>query len=115
MAKVTAVKAGFGPRNHGTFRIEKFSMFEEDDLERYAELRNRANDASQGVKIEMMREYSRKTTTREGAGNDQVVTTTEEVILVVHYWEKTPERTKGDSDEEVTEAKQDWSSERSLG
>lgn len=115
MAKVTPLKAGFGPKNHGHFRIEKFSMLEEDELDNYAALRNRANDASEGVKIEMMREYSRKTTTREGAGADQVSTTTEEIILVVHYWENPPKRTKGDSDEELTEAKKDWSSTRQLG
>jgi hypothetical protein len=115
MAKVTPLKAGFGPRNLGTFKIEKFSMFEEDELEKYADLRNRANDASQGVKIEMMREYERKVTTREGAGNDLVVTTTEEIILVVHYWEKTPKRNKGDSNDELQEAKKDWSDERTVG
>ena len=114
-AKATALKAGFGPRNLGDFHIEKFSMFEDDDLERYADLRNRANDASKGIKIEMMREYSRKTTHREGQGNDQNVTTTEEIILVVHYWEKTPKRIKGDSDDEVKEASKEWSGERSLG
>jgi hypothetical protein len=112
MAKVTQVKASFGNRNLGTFHAEKFSMFEEVDLERYAELRNRANDASNGIKIEMMREYSRKTTVREGQGEDQIVTTSEEVILVVQYWENKPERKEGDSDEELTEAKRDWSTER---
>lgn len=114
-AKATPMKAGFGPTNFGTFRAEKFSMFEEDELEQYADLRNRASDASQGIKIEMMREYSRKTSTREGAGVDQVVTTTEEIILVVHYWEKPPKRKKGDSTDEITEAKKDWSTERKAG
>ena len=104
MAGATPLKAPFGKKNHGTFRVEKFSMFEEDDLERYAELRNRANDASSGIVIEMMREYSRKTTDREGQGNDQRVTTTEEIILVVQYWEKTPRRKKGDNDAEIKEA-----------
>ena len=104
MAKVTQVKAGFGPRNHGVFRVEKFSMFEDDDLIRYAELRNRANDASTGVKIEMMREYSRKTTHKEGGGNDQVIVTTEEVILVVQYWENSPKSVKGEKDEGIQNA-----------
>ena len=115
MAKVTPLKAASGPRNLGEFRIEKFSMFDEDDLEKYAELRNRANDASQGIKIEMMREYERKSTTSEGAGAEQVRTTTEEIILVVHYWEKISKKTKGDNNEEIASAKQGWSSERSLG
>ena len=112
MAKVTQVKAPFGSRNLGTFHAEKFSMFEDDDLERYAALRNRANDAANGIKIEMMREYSRKTTVREGQGEDQIVTTSEEIILVVQYWENKPKRKQGDSDEELTEAKKDWSAER---
>lgn len=115
MAKATPLKAGFGPMNHGTFKVEKFSMFDEEDLQQYADLRNRANDASSGIKIEMMREYERKTTTREGQGPDLVATTTEEIILVVHYWEKTPKLKKGDSNDEIKEASKDWSSERSVG
>ena len=115
MAKVTEMKAGFGPKNLGMFQIKKFSMFEEDDLERYAELRNRANDASQGVKIEMMREYTRKFSTVDGSGENQIVTTSEEIILVVHYWEKKPKRTKGDSDDELKEAETDWAGARQLG
>jgi len=115
MASATPIRASFGNSDHGVFHAEKFSMFEDEDLERYADLRNRANDASNGIKIEMMREYSRKTTTREGSGQDQVVTTSEEIVLVVHYWAKEPQRTKGDSDEELQEAKKDWSGERSAG
>jgi len=112
-AKATPLRAAFGPQNHGQFRVQKFSMFEEDDLERYAEFRNRANQAANGIKMELMREYSRKTTVVEGSGEEQVRTTSEEIVLVVQYWEKTPERQKGDNDEELTEAKKDWSTERS--
>jgi len=115
MAKVTEVKFGSSNSNLGNFRIEKFSMFEDADLERYADLRNRANDASSGIKIEMMREYERKNTVREGTGQDLVVTTSEEVILVVQYWEKAPKRAKGDNKDEIFEAQKDWSSERSAG
>jgi hypothetical protein len=115
MGKATPLKAGFGPHNHGDFKIEKFSMFDDEDLAKYAVLRNRSNDASQGVKIEMMREYERKTTTREGAGADQTSTTLEEIILVVHYWEKKTKVKKGDNNDEVKEASKDWSNERSVG
>lgn len=113
-AKATPMRASFGNQNLGDFHAEKFSMFEDDDLEKYSELRNRANDASNGIKIEMMREYSRKTTTVEGAGEGQVTISSEEIVLVVQYWEKAPKRLKGDNDE-LAEAKKDWSTERSAG
>jgi hypothetical protein len=115
MAKVTIVKAGFGNKNLGTFHAVKFNMFDAEDLAKYAELRDRANDASSGIKFEMIREYSRKTTVREGQGEDLVATTTEDIILVVQYWEKKPKRNKGDNDAELSEAKKDWSDERKVG
>ena len=103
MAGATPIKASFGPNNLGTFRAKKFNLFEEDELDAYSELRNRANNASAGVKIEMMREYARKTTTHEGEGATSVTTTTEEIFLLVQYWEKPPKRKKGASDEENKE------------
>jgi hypothetical protein len=113
MGKATPLKAPFGAKNHGKFHIEKFNMFHEDDLEKYAELRNRANDTANGIKIEMMREYTRRTTTVDGQGETQVTTSSEEIILVVQYWEKAPKRAKGDNDEELKEATKEWSTERS--
>jgi hypothetical protein len=111
LAQATPLKVPYGTEDYGTFKAEKFNMFDTEELAVYSELRNRANDASSGIKIEMMREYTRKETTRDGDSS----TTTEEIILVVQYWEKTPKRNKGDSDEEVKEASKDWSSERSVG
>ena len=105
MAKVTPLRAGNSGKDFGEFKIEKFSMFDTEELEQYAELRNRASDQSNGIKIELMREYSRKTTTVEGSGESQVVTTTEEIILVVHYWEKPAARKKGDTDEDLEQEK----------
>lgn len=115
MAGATPLKASFGPNNLGTFKAEKFNIFDETEMEAYSELRNRANDASAGVKIEMMREYARKTTTHEGEGSTSVTTTTEEIFLFVQYWEKPPKRQKGASDEENKEASKDWNGKRSLG
>lgn len=112
MAKVSEVKVEGSGRNLGEFRVEKFNLFEAEDMERYAELRTKANDASSGVKLEMVREYSRKTTTCEGTGEEQITTHTEEVFLVVHYWTKKPTRDKGDSDDEISEARRDLSIER---
>ena len=109
--QATPLKVPFGTEDYGTFHAEKFNMFEDADLEKYSRLRNRANDASSGIKIEMMREYTRKETTREGDSS----TTTEDIILVVQYWEKTPKRKNGDNDAEVKEASRDWSKERSVG
>ena len=111
MAQATPLKVPYGTADYGTFHAEKFNMFEPEELLLYADLRNRANDASSGIKIEMMREYTRKETTRDGDSS----TTTEEIILVVQYWEKTPKRNKGDNDAEVKEASKDWSNERSVG
>jgi hypothetical protein len=115
MAGATPLKASFGPNDLGKFKAEKFNLFEEADLELYSALRNKANDASAGVKIEMMREYARKTTTHDGDGESAVTTTTEEIILLVQYWEKPPKRKKGASDEEHKEASQDLDGKRSLG
>lgn len=105
MAKVTALKAGLPGKNFGEFKVERFSMFEDDDLSKYADLRNRAADESLGIKIELMREYSRKTTTIEGSGEAQIVRTTEEIIMVVHYWQKKIAREKGDTDEDLQQEK----------
>jgi hypothetical protein len=105
MAKVTPLRAGISGKDFGEFHIEKFSMFEEDELEDYAALRNKAADAANGIKVELMREYSRKSTTVQGSGESQVVTTTEEIILVVHYWQKPPARHKGDTDEDLQNEK----------
>ena len=115
MAGATPLKVPFGSSNLGTFKAEKFNMFEPEGLEAYAELRNRANDASTGVTIEQIREYSRKTTTREGEGEGSVATTTEEIFLMVQYWEKSPKREKGDSDDEIKEAQQDFAGTQALG
>lgn len=107
----TPLKASFGTKDLGTFHAKKFNMFEDDDLENFSELRNLANDASNGIKIEMMREYTRKETTHEGDSSR----TTEDIILVVHYWEKAQKRNKGDSDVEIKEASKDISSHGALG
>jgi len=115
MASATPVKASFGPNNLGTFKAKKFNLFEDADLELYSDLRNKANDASAGVKIEMMREYARKTTTHEGEGATSTTTTTEEIFLLVQYWEKPPKREKGASDDELKEAKQDFAGTKALG
>lgn len=113
-AKATPVPFNTGTKNHGDFRCKKFNIFNDVDMQEYADLRTRANDASAGIQIEQIREYSRKETIREGAGESLSVTTIEDIYLVVHYWEKKPKRTKGDSDEEV-EPKKVWSSERKVG
>lgn len=115
MAKATPVRVGFGTKDLGKFCIEKFNLFDDDQLLLLAEFRNRANERTNGIKIELMREYSRKTTTREGSGDDQVVTTTEEIYLVVHYWQKPPKRDKGDTNEKVSTSKDDWVGDRAAG
>ena len=101
MATVTPLKVGVGTQNLGTFKVRSFNLFDEDDLEEYAALRNQANDASSGVKIEMMREYTRKKTTKEGSGEDQVVKSWEDIILVVQYWEKAPSRANGETSDDI--------------
>lgn len=105
MAKVTPLRAGISGKDFGEFKVEKFSMFDDAELAEYAALRNRAADQANGIKIELMREYTRKTTTIEGSGESQVVTTTEEIILVVHYWEKPAARKKGETDEDLEQEK----------
>lgn len=114
-AKATAVPFGGNSKNLGTFHSKKFNIFEEDQMELYAELRTQANDASSGITIEQIREYSRKTTTHEGQGPEAIATSVEDIYLVVQYWEKKPKRKTGDSEDETTEAKRSWSKERSVG
>ena len=109
--KATPLSATFGKKDLGTFHAEKFNLMEDEGLEAYAKLRNRANDASEGVTIEMMREYTRKSTTREGEGNKAIMTTTEDIFLLVNYWVKSSKRQKGETDAEIQEAKPDWSQE----
>jgi len=103
MAKVTPLKASQPGKNLGEFKAKSFNLFEPDELEAYSELRTKAADLSNGIRIETIREYSRKTTKTEGYGETQVTTTTEEIILVVQYWERPVARKKGDSDDEIAE------------
>jgi len=114
-AKVSDVKVATGGKNLGEFIVGRYNMFDDDDMGKYALLRTNANDASQGIYIEQIREYTRKTTVRDGNGEDATVTTTEEVFLVVHYWIKKPKLDKGDSNADVKEARRDWAKERSVG
>lgn len=115
MAKVTPLRAAFGTQNLGEFKAVNFSMFNEEDLAKYAALRNRANNAANGINIEMMREYSRKSTVIEGSGEGQVTTSSEEIVLVVQYWEKAVKSQKGDKANELKEAKKEWSTESGTG
>jgi len=96
-AKATEVKYSNSAAALGDFKCEKFNLFDADEMESYGVLRTRANNASSGISIEHIREYTRKTVIREG-GPEGIVTTQDDVYLVVHYWEKKPKRTKGDSD-----------------
>jgi len=98
MAKVSAVRVGFGRADRGEFRCKHFNLFDEEQSNLYAELITQANDASSGITIEHIREYSRKTTVREGDGQEQIVTTTEEIVLVVQYWYK-PKKSGGNREQ----------------
>ncbi|MBW2691043.1 MAG: hypothetical protein JRE57_00235 [Deltaproteobacteria bacterium] len=98
-AKATEVKFADSAKSMGEFRCKSFNMFEPEDMVTYGDLRTNANNASSGINIEQIREYTRKTVIREG-GPEGIVTTQEDVYLVVHYWEKPPKRTKGESDED---------------
>lgn len=99
MAKVSEVKFGNSAASLGEFKCEKFNLFEPEEMELYGELRTRANNASSGIQIEQIREYSRKTVIKEG-GPEGIVTTQEDVYLVVHYWERQPKKTKGESNDD---------------
>lgn len=117
MAKVSEVKWGFGSKDMGQFHVESFNLFEEEDADAYAALRTRAQDKSEGIHIEQIREYSRKTqeVREDQDAGSRTTTTTEEIVVVVHYWVKKPQKTKGDTDEDVQEARRDWAGQRSAG
>ena len=111
MAKVSEVKFSSGNRFKGEFVAKRFNLFEDADLTEYSKLRTEANQAGSGITIEHIREYTRKTTTCEGEGKEQITTTTEEVFVVVQYWRKKPKR-RGESDEDKKRTRRDWSAER---
>lgn len=106
MSKVTEVKFGSPSANLGVLRVEKFNLFEQDQLDDYADLRTRANDSSSGIRIEQIREYTKKIVTREGDGEAAIVTTTEDVYIVVQYWEKETKSEKEETDENVEREKE---------
>lgn len=114
-AKASEVKVASSNKNLGEFHVARFNMFDSDDLREYSDLRTSANDASRGINIEQIREYTRKSTIREGEGESSVVTTVEDIFLVVHYWTRKPIIDKGDSDADAKEARRDWAKERSVG
>lgn len=115
MAKVSDLKVGPPGKDFGSFRVETFNLFESEDADRYAELRTRAQDASSGVRIEHIQQFSRKSSTAHGDGEDRVVTTTEELFIVVQYWERQLTRDKGDTDDDIKNARKEWSVERQTG
>ena len=108
MANVTPVKWGITGKEMGEFHCDEFNLFNEDDRKEYARLRTVANDASSGITIENIREYSRKIVVEEIADEGKIVTTKDDIILVVSYWDKSPRKSKGDTDEEVEEAGAEW-------
>lgn len=115
MAKISEVKVGPSGRDHGSFRVQTFNLFDQDDADNYAELRTRAQNASSGVQIDNIQQFSRKNSTSQGEGEDRVVITTEELYIVVQYWEKDLTRDKGDTDNDINNARKEWSMEREVG
>lgn len=104
-AKATELKVTSTSRNLGEFHVERFNMFNDEDMLRYAALRTTANDASTGVRIEQIREYTRKSTTHEGEGETSSSTTVEEIFLLVHYWIRKPTTSKSNSNADSKEAR----------
>ena len=89
MVKVTDVKFSTGGKNLGEFHCDTFNLFDPEDRELWIDLRNRAADASNGIKIELVREYSTKKTETESMESGASLTrTSDEITLVVHYWVK---------------------------
>ena len=104
MSRVSEVKWGIGKRELGDFKVKRFNLFKDEDADGYAHLRTLARDSSNGITIETIREYSRKTVIRSRDNDgDETVTTIEDVYLVVHYWEREPKRLAGESDDEYEE------------
>lgn len=98
MASVSPVKFSTGGKNLGTFKCETFNLFDEEQRQAYADLRNLAADMSSGIKIELVREYSTKRTETETMeGGSSVTRTFDEIIIVIHFWEKKAAGTKGRS------------------
>lgn len=103
MARVSEVRWSPGKKDWGDFRVQRFNLFSDEGTEAYAELRTRASDSSNGIVIESIKEYSRKTVlrSRDEDTKEGTTTTVEEIFMVVHYWEKTPTRTRGTSNDDI--------------
>jgi len=113
MSKVTPLMAPGGKRDLGKFHVKNFNLFEADELEAYEEIRTQANDRSSGITIEHIQQFTRKTTTVEGDGDNQIRTTTEDLYMMLQWWEK-PVKPATESVEK-SEAPREWSQEREVG
>lgn len=105
MATVTSVTAGNARANLGTFKVGVFNLLIEDDRAKYEELRTKGNSKVDGVKLEKIREFTKKTEVIEGSGLDRMVTKTEDLFVLVEYWQKeTKTKENGDGKEDVESA-----------
>ena len=116
-AKIKAVPFGGDKKDRGKFNIRGFNLFVKEDVTEYEDLRTKATDNASGIVIDNVREFTRKVTTREGQGEDQIVTTTEELFIFVQWWKKAMKPPEpGDDDEKPNpkseDGKPDWSAER---
>lgn len=107
-AKVTQMRVP-GPKGHkGVFKCKHFNMFDEEDLAAYTQLRQKDNDPSSGLVIDVMREFIRKIRDEEYEGEMKTVHEEEIPHVYIEWWEKPPSRTKGDSHVEQKKAGAGW-------
>jgi len=112
MAKVSEVKVTGGTSDLGVFHAKLFNVFNPDELGEYEDLRGKARDASSGVKIDHIKELTRKRVVVDREGDNERTETTEDLYIMVQWWEKRVERDKGDSNAEINRTTRDWSLER---
>lgn len=106
MATVTPVPAGNPRANLGQFHVGVFNLLIDTERDEYEALRTKNQSKVEGVKIEKIREFTKRTEVIEGTGEGKMVTKTEDLYVIVEYWQRTSIKTKesGDGKEDVESA-----------
>lgn len=110
MGSVSEVKTSAPGEAKGKFCMGVFNIFKEEDRAEYEDIRTKNNDASSGVKIESIREFTYKSShTHKDDDGGQTTIVNEELHLVVQYWDNRPEKDQKGTPDEAQEAVSSWS------
>ncbi len=108
-AKVSTVRTSTPGKNLGKFHCRYFNMFDKEDIGAYQGIRQRDNDSSDGLTIDLIREFVRKVRDETRKGEDIEIHEEEFPYVYIEWWEKKSKKKDGDSHEEQKSAKAGWS------